>query len=130
MSTVSPTKFAVITSGLPSVGDLVSSIDQFACGFSRRFWGLGGEPNKPSKHRSLSLSSVIALHDFTSAGISWGDIAIAASELRATRTPIVTKAWIFALGKASKNANDSLVSAKHARSFRQKTQSIFVHPRP
>jgi hypothetical protein len=56
---------------LPSVGDLLSSIDQFfACFSAGTASGFAVSLNNLSKHLRHSLSSVIALHDFASAETS------------------------------------------------------------
>jgi hypothetical protein len=68
---------------------------------TRDFGGFEGPPNKPSKHLSRSLSSEMALQDFTSAGISLGGIAIDAFEPSVTRTAIIAKPWIFAMMRLS-----------------------------
>src|SRR6516162_2485857 len=101
MRTVSFTRFDATTWGLPSVGDLVSSIDQFACAPPEGFCGLEASPNKRSKHLKRSLSSVIALHDFTSEGTSSGGIAIDAVELKVTRKPNIARARIVAIMRLS-----------------------------
>jgi hypothetical protein len=67
VETVSPTRFIATICGLPSVGDLLSSIDQvpLLCDVLEAFGGVALKANRPSKHLSRRGSFEIALHDFT-----------------------------------------------------------------
>ena len=64
---VSPTRFTATICGLPSVGDLLSSIDQvpLLSDVLEAFGGVALTANRPSKHLSRRGSFEIALHDFT-----------------------------------------------------------------
>ncbi len=69
-------------------------------------WGLGWD-------RSLSLSSVIALH----AWISWGGIAIDTGEPRVTTKLIVAKVRMVAMMRVSSSTRSPL--------FKEKAQGTF-----